>query len=223
MRGSRCWTRAVLGGAVALVALGLAEEAVYCQTVPPPKPKPKPKTRTATPSQPAPQPAAARAFLLIDADAPCTVEVNGEGKGQAGGGKTLKVSVELGQNVVKAINLDAGVAWRKVIEVEGAGQKVVTVELANSIEREQERREIAHLEEKGGWVDPSTGLMWAMKDNGRNVDWNAAFRYCDAFRAGEYSDWRLPNVEELKGLYDSSRWVTTKSSGPDLDRLLPMA
>ncbi len=127
MRGSRCWTRAVLGGAVALVALGLAEEAVYCQTVPPPKPKPKPKTRTATPSQPAPQPAAARAFLLIDADAPCTVEVNGEGKGQAGGGKTLKVSVELGQNVVKAINLDAGVAWRKVIEVEGAGQKVVTV------------------------------------------------------------------------------------------------
>ena len=31
---------------------------------------------------------------------------------------------------------------------------------------------------RGFWVDPSTGLMWAKKDNGKDVNWKNAVKYC---------------------------------------------
>ena len=34
----------------------------------------------------------------------------------------------------------------------------------------------------GYWVDPSTGLMWAKKDNGKNVNWHQATSYCRKMR-----------------------------------------
>jgi len=45
-----------------------------------------------------------------------------------------------------------------------------------------------------------TGLMWAAKDNGEDMNWAAAKRYCENYRGGGYADWRMPTVEELKGL-----------------------
>lgn len=57
----------------------------------------------------------------------------------------------------------------------------------------------------GTVADTRTGLMWAAKDNGKNINWNAAKRYCDNYSVGGYSDWRLPTIDELKGLYDKSK------------------
>jgi len=48
-----------------------------------------------------------------------------------------------------------------------------------------------------------TGLMWASKDNGSNIDWNEAKSYCENYRGGGYTDWRMPTQDELAGLYDS--------------------
>ena len=53
-------------------------------------------------------------------------------------------------------------------------------------------------------LDTQTGLMWADKDNGSSVTWQEAKAYCENYRGGEYTDWRMPTIEELKGLYDSS-------------------
>jgi hypothetical protein len=55
---------------------------------------------------------------------------------------------------------------------------------------------------RGFWVDPSTGLMWAGKDNGRDVTWKNAVKYCRDLRLAGDSDWRLASLEELKGIYD---------------------
>jgi Protein of unknown function (DUF1566) len=55
---------------------------------------------------------------------------------------------------------------------------------------------------RGYWVDPSTGLMWAAKDNGKNVNWHKASSYCRNLRVGGYADWRLATIEELEGLID---------------------
>ena len=52
------------------------------------------------------------------------------------------------------------------------------------------------------WVDPSTRLMWAAKDNGRDVSWKKAMKYCRDLRLGGYSDWRLATLGELEGVYD---------------------
>ena len=35
---------------------------------------------------------------------------------------------------------------------------------------------------RGYWVDPSTSLMWAGKDNGKDVSWNKAMKYCRDLR-----------------------------------------
>ena len=51
------------------------------------------------------------------------------------------------------------------------------------------------------WVDSSTGLMWAARDNGRDVDWRGASSYCFDLQAPGY-DWRLPTIGELEGIYD---------------------
>jgi hypothetical protein len=54
------------------------------------------------------------------------------------------------------------------------------------------------------WTDPSTGLMWAGKDNGKDVSWRKAMKYCHALRLDGYSDWRLANIAELQGIYDKT-------------------
>jgi hypothetical protein len=53
-----------------------------------------------------------------------------------------------------------------------------------------------------GWTDPATGLTWTMADNGANIDWNQAIAYCSNLRLGGYSDWRLPTIDELQGIFD---------------------
>jgi hypothetical protein len=54
------------------------------------------------------------------------------------------------------------------------------------------------------WVDPATRLMWAGKDNGKDVSWRQAMKYCHALRLDRYSDWRLANLAELQGIYDKA-------------------
>jgi hypothetical protein len=52
------------------------------------------------------------------------------------------------------------------------------------------------------WIEPSTSLMWAARDSGKDVSWRGAFKYCRNLRLGSYSDWRLANMAELQGIYD---------------------
>ncbi len=65
----------------------------------------------------------------------------------------------------------------------------------------------------GAWYDASTDLLWTDKDNGKNVNWASANRYCGALRYGGFSDWRMATVGELSGLYDPS---ATRHTAPSL-------
>lgn len=62
------------------------------------------------------------------------------------------------------------------------------------------RAQDAHL--NGVWVDPATGLMWAAKDNGKDLSWGKAMKYCRNLRLAGYSDWRLANLAEMQGIFD---------------------
>ena len=57
----------------------------------------------------------------------------------------------------------------------------------------------------GTVTDTETNLMWAAKDNGSNINWENAKSYCDNYRGGGYSDWRMPTQDELAGLYDPGK------------------
>lgn len=68
-----------------------------------------------------------------------------------------------------------------------------------------EAREQAHeTQVRGYWIDPSTQLMWAGKDNGKDVNWHKATKYCRDLRLAGYSDWRLATIDELQGIYDKN-------------------
>jgi len=57
----------------------------------------------------------------------------------------------------------------------------------------------------GTVLDTKTNLMWAARDNGEDIDYEHAVPFCANFRAGGYSDWRMPYPDELAGLYDASK------------------
>jgi hypothetical protein len=60
------------------------------------------------------------------------------------------------------------------------------------------------------WADPATGLIWAEHDNGNDVNWNEANSYCANLRLGGYLGWRLPSIDELQGIYDSTAKTKVK-------------
>ena len=57
----------------------------------------------------------------------------------------------------------------------------------------------------GTVTDNKTGLTWAAADNGKDINWHDADIYAREFRAGGHSDWRLPTLAELMGLYDRAQ------------------
>ena len=52
------------------------------------------------------------------------------------------------------------------------------------------------------WTDPDSGLTWAGRDNGKDLSWKAALKYCRDLRLAGNSDGRLANIAELQGIYD---------------------
>ena len=59
--------------------------------------------------------------------------------------------------------------------------------------------------------------MWAAHDNASNINQYNAKSYCENYRGGGYTDWRMPTQNELAGLYDAGKTYT--SNGGDLVHL----
>jgi hypothetical protein len=61
---------------------------------------------------------------------------------------------------------------------------------------------IRFMDFKEGVVsDTKTDLMWAVKDSGSPMNWASAKSYCENYRGGGYTGWRMPTQNELVGLY----------------------
>jgi len=87
-------------------------------------------------------------------------------------------------------------------EIEEEKERAATAAAAAAAEEERQQREaLARLV----WVDESTRLMWTRQDNGSDINWTEAVSYCRNLRLGDYSDWRLPEIGELAGIYDASQ------------------
>jgi hypothetical protein len=54
----------------------------------------------------------------------------------------------------------------------------------------------------GGYLEEKTELIWATRDNGADVDWYAAGDFCRDLEVADWSDWRMPTIEELEGLHE---------------------
>jgi hypothetical protein len=72
----------------------------------------------------------------------------------------------------------------------------------------------AKTADKTTWTDSATGLTWTVKDSGSAVSPNEAGNYCSRLRAGGFSDWRLPTIDELEAMFDSKLKKENKTKGP---------
>jgi len=70
-------------------------------------------------------------------------------------------------------------------------------------EKARDDRFIAY--DNGTALDTKTNLMWAAKDNGRDIEWQDAKFYCENYHGGGYKDWRMPTLDELEGVYDKRK------------------
>jgi len=58
----------------------------------------------------------------------------------------------------------------------------------------------------GTVMDNGTGLMWQQEvDDLWRKDWEAALAYCESLDLAGHTDWRLPDVKELRSLVDNTR------------------
>jgi hypothetical protein len=53
-------------------------------------------------------------------------------------------------------------------------------------------------------TDPVTGLQWQDDTGNTFVNWTDAIAYCENLSLGSYTDWRLPNKNELMTLIDDT-------------------
>ncbi|NTU52447.1 MAG: DUF1566 domain-containing protein [Chlorobiaceae bacterium] len=61
--------------------------------------------------------------------------------------------------------------------------------------------EIFSAGEKGYVVGETHGFIAAVEDIGNGATWGTAVKLCKSYRAGGFSDWRLPSKEELNRMY----------------------
>ncbi|MCX5819715.1 MAG: DUF1566 domain-containing protein [Deltaproteobacteria bacterium] len=98
----------------------------------------------------------------------------------------------------------------RVTALESALKKKTTPERTSNAGPREIKREGRFIANNNGTVlDTGTGLMWAAKDNGDNISWAAAKSYCENYREGGYTNWRMPTQEELGRLYDKSETYRT--------------
>src|SRR4030042_3601114 len=80
---------------------------------------------------------------------------------------------------------------------------IVTAGFAFAGEKARDGRFIAY--DNGTVLDIRTRLMWAARDNGSHINWYNAKSYCENYRGGGYTDWRMATLDELAGLYDAAK------------------
>lgn len=72
---------------------------------------------------------------------------------------------------------------------------------------EAQEREAKEEAERQPWSDSATGLMWTKKDfrvgkgDSSDMGWQQGIDYCKALRLANYADWRLPSIDELRGIH----------------------
>ncbi len=57
-------------------------------------------------------------------------------------------------------------------------------------------------------LDTKTNLVWQDNSEAKTITktWSEAISYCENLTFASYDDWRLPNINELKTIVDSSRY-----------------
>jgi hypothetical protein len=103
----------------------------------------------------------------------------------------------------KAVKSDPVAKGSGITEVKKVKSSPRSTKKETQTEKARDGRFIAY--DNGTVLDTQTKLMWAVKDNGSDISFTGAQSYCDSYRGGGYTDWRIPTQDELVGLFDGSK------------------
>jgi hypothetical protein len=140
----------------------------------------------------------AQAMLDVRTDTTCSLLVNGSPQGQVA--PAVPVSVQVGAGLQRIeCTAPVGVV-RREINIVTSG--VTVVDLRPSLLTRYV------INGDGSLRDTVTDLQWTERDNGADISWVDADRYCRELElAGR--GWRLPTVAELEQIYDLSGTLNT--------------
>ena len=168
-------------------------------------------------------------------DLACSWKLDGEAEGVIAEGESRKATVSFGQHVVVAVTDDGLDQSRQVFKAQEKGQTVVTVEQLRPVRQarliaeqkatdeaaEEARDKVAREKYSKIWTDPVTGLTWAKDESYWGETWPQATDYCRSLQLAGYTDWRLPTIDELQGIYDPNTNVDgTRERQPEIDPAL---
>lgn len=133
----------------------------------------------------------------IKNSAPILITVEGIYVGGPNKGKSLSIKAE------ETVSLDKWEEWHYSSQF--APSQVCSAIYEKCVKDTIKAKEAAEIMNIGTYLDARTNLMWAVKDNGKKIGWLDAIDYCEKYRGGGYTDWRMPTQDELVTLYDESR------------------
>src|SRR6185437_4412348 len=72
---------------------------------------------------------------------------------------------------------------------------------AKAAEEASHREPVKEIDRGGGVLEQvSSGLQWTQADNGRDINWENARKYCEELPLAG-GKWRMPSIDELHNLY----------------------
>jgi hypothetical protein len=178
-----------MGFAKGSVVLGVAAVCVVVSTLPDP-------ARADEDAACAAAEKAGRALVNFVTDASCKLTVNGQGFGVLAANKERMIVIPDDEQKIQCASTEVPGAMAEIEDrLTGCGS-TVTLEVANIWRR--------FTAGKNGTVtDSETGVTWLQSDNGSDIDWEGAKKFC-AGKGG-----RLPTDAELRPLHTEGR-VTTR-------------
>ncbi|MBU1137766.1 MAG: DUF1566 domain-containing protein [Proteobacteria bacterium] len=107
--------------------------------------------------------------------------------------------------------------WRTILEMRGRQLTIGTtiLLLLFALPRPPAHAIGPHTSGDKTVIDHGTGLEWQKTDSSTMHTWQNALAYCEDLSLDDKTDWRLPNIRELKSLVDYSRYY------PAIDPSIP--
>ena len=173
-------------------------------------------------------PAAKHGTLIVRNDAPCLLSIDGKRIGNVLPAGAREITVDRGDRLIECTSVDEpAISLSSLAKVAG-GKTIVQLQLKDKVAVERERRaqiaaaqdeerrreeqkRAATAERQKGSLDhvadgllrDRRGVIWSASDNGQDVSWDEADRYCT------HRGMRLPSVAQLPSLVDRSGAMTT--------------
>lgn len=174
------------------------------------------------------------ATLVIRADAPCQLEIDGTPRTILKADQAQTLEVLGGEQLIECRSTEeTQVRHSEVRDVPAGSKEVLLLELAAEVQtihraREREAAAAAQPAFQSRWTDlgngvlkdSRTGLQWTQRDNGANINWQQAKRYCEGLEL-DGGDWRLPGLDELQTIFDMTKSVNAPC-GPLSCKVSPM-